>query len=292
MWERAVNLTISNIPAISAIYYALLQGGYEYYPLDRDHAHADVIQSFAHGSRALPFFDGARQHSCDVNAFWPRAALLETVTFYLYPDFSEFADVEGFRRQVLSAGNIVPAEKGPAFWAWVKDFPAALRDVIQRSDFLDYLAWENQWIARQNEIHRSDLMQLEESLKACMDAYQSPVRHVRIVLSAIKCVYASDYHWTEDGFLFSSGAFRMDSVLHEFLHHVVHPIVLQHSQVILSQKRTYSGLDASYNLSNSPQGQLNAFEEHLVRSLTAKLLPGVSPPDINAVLMECLAERR
>ncbi len=67
--------TITNIPAISAIYYALLQGGYEYYPLDRDHAHADVIQSFAHGSRALPFFDGARQHSCDVYAYWPRAAL-------------------------------------------------------------------------------------------------------------------------------------------------------------------------------------------------------------------------
>ena len=41
-----MELTITNIPAISAIYYALLQCGYEFYPIERDAATVEALRGF------------------------------------------------------------------------------------------------------------------------------------------------------------------------------------------------------------------------------------------------------
>lgn len=41
-----MELTIMNIPAISAIYYALLQCGYEFYAIERDAATVEALRGF------------------------------------------------------------------------------------------------------------------------------------------------------------------------------------------------------------------------------------------------------
>ena len=41
-----MELTITNIPAISAIYYALLQCGYEFYAIERDAATVEALRGF------------------------------------------------------------------------------------------------------------------------------------------------------------------------------------------------------------------------------------------------------
>lgn len=87
---------------------------------------------------------------------------------------------------------------------------------------------------------------IQECLEICTSRYHSPVREIRICLNPVKCVYASDYHLTEDGFVFSSGAFRTDSVIHEFLHHVVHPTVAEQKDMILKHRQVNDQLDQSY----------------------------------------------
>ncbi len=76
-----LELKITNIPEISAIYYALLQFGYEYYPIERENEHIDVIRRFVLPHCVPNFFKNTKQTTCDVYSYWPRAAILETATF-------------------------------------------------------------------------------------------------------------------------------------------------------------------------------------------------------------------
>lgn len=171
----------------------------------------------------------------------------------------------------MSAGNISDAERGPSFWEWIVFFPRELKKVLLSDSFKNYMKWENQWIKQQNILHKNQL----EFLKSCMDFcekyYYSPVKSVQLVLSPIKCVYSSDYHIVDDRFIFCSGAFKIDSVIHEFLHHVVHPTVTKCKSHILAGKQNYENIDDSYYLAGDENGMLNAFEEFAVRSLTKKI---------------------
>lgn len=76
--------SLSGCPAISAIYFALLQNGYDFYAIERDLLTVNRLDSFASSDRgAYPFFSEVRQNTCAVYPYWPRAALLETAAFYL-----------------------------------------------------------------------------------------------------------------------------------------------------------------------------------------------------------------
>ncbi|MBR4942303.1 MAG: hypothetical protein IKZ19_09935 [Clostridia bacterium] len=109
-----------------------------------------------------------------------------------------------------------------------------------------------------------------------------------MVLSAVKCVYSSDYHVVGDSFICSSGRFNVGSVIHEFLHQVVHSEVTENKDLILSGKRKYEGIDPSYFLGSDDKGFLNAFEEYLVRALTQKVMNGSLPADLGRYIREIL----
>lgn len=280
-------ITISNIPEISAIYFALLQCGYDFYDIERADEHVQTIKSFYATNTAVPFFCATKQSTCEVYPYWPRAAMLEEATFYLSCDKARFAHFDVFQKRILSAGNISDIERNQLLWDWIIGFPQALNSIIDNAQFIKYLEWENQWIQMQNKNRCNDQILLEKYLSFCTEEYHSPVRSIQIVLSPIKCVYSSDYYLIDDRFIFSSGAFRVESVLHEFLHHVVHPAVMRHKEQILERKRCYHGIDTSYYLSGDDNGQLNAFEEFAVRSLTKKFISGTQPNDLDKyIIME------
>ena len=81
-------ITITCIREISAIYFALLQCGYDYYSIERSRNHNGRIQSFIGTEDVPPFFYGIKQDTCEVYPYWPRAAILETASFYLSADHS------------------------------------------------------------------------------------------------------------------------------------------------------------------------------------------------------------
>ena len=273
-------IEISSIPAVSAIYFALLQCGYDYYSFERSAEHTNAIKMFRETDTALEFFSEIKQNTCAVYPYRPRAAMLESATFYIHPDMNDFTDIERYRDFIMSAGNITDDERGLSFWEWIVLFPRELKKVLLSDSFKNYMKWENQWIQQQNILHKNQLEFLKSCIDFCVKYYYSPIKRVQLVLSPIKCVYSSDYHIIGDCFLFSSGAFKIDSVIHEFLHHVVHPTVTKCKSYILAGKQKYKDIDASYYLTGDESGRLNAFEEFAVRSLTKKFQEGIFPTDL------------
>lgn len=277
-------MQIAIIPKISAIYYALLQCGYEYYRIERGNEHIDTIRKFALPQCAPTFFLGTRQTTCEVYPYWPRAAILETATFYLLPDCAGYENFDSFRNTIMRAGNIAEHERSVELWNWLVEFPSALKAVLASSGFKDYLKWEQQWIAEQTRIHEKELRLIRACVDRCAKQYHSPVQNVQVVINPIKCVYSADYHMKDNCFVFSSGAFRAESVVHEFLHHVIHTLVSVLEERILQVPCQYPGINNSYYLSGDDAGKYNAFEEYAVRELTKCVMDGNYPSDIMVYL--------
>ncbi len=275
----ACELRISQNMRISAIYYALLQSGYEYAHLDRDVKHTEALAAFAY-EEGFPFFDGVRQSSCEVYPYWPRAALLETASFHVADESPIFREKAVLQRKIMSMSNVANAERDESFWMWLADFPPVLHEVLKNTHFLRYLEWEKTWIDQQNTLHAEALKRIARCVEICAEKYRSPMWQIRMVINPIKCVYSADYHLQGECFVFTSGRLQETSVIHEFLHHVVHPVVVQHRELIMQDDRLYPGIDASYY----EAGRLNAFEEHLVRELTQRAMQDALPDNLPAFL--------
>ena len=281
---------IIQLPKISAVYYGLLQSGYDFYAPERSAGHIRDIGAYRGRELSNAFFSGARQNTCEVYPYWPRAFIMESASFFLNDSNTGFRDFGTLRRKILSAGNISERERDESLWKWLEGFPRAVASVLSDGSFAGYLEWEREWIAGQERIHRGEVSLIRECLETCTGRYHSPVREIRVCLNPIKCVYSSDYHLADGCFIFSSGAFRADSIIHEFLHHVVHPAVEERKAMILKRRPVNEQLDDSYYLSGDDCGVLNAFEETVVRSLTEEVMKGKYPGDLSAYLESVLAE--
>lgn len=284
------SLSITNIPSISAIYFALLQSGYDYYSLGRTQKQIEEVKSFYNPKLFCDFFSEAKQNTCATYSFWPRAALLESAVFYITDDITDFSDFEAYKEFVLSATNLQNEERDENFWSWVDDFPTELRKVVYSDSFNKYLLWENSWIAQQNKENEKDLITLEGILGICAGYYHTKIKGLKIVLSPIKCACSSDYHIIDGHFIFSSGKFSLESVTHEFLHHIVHPYILKNIDAILMSRNHFDCIDSSYYLSDKENGKLNAFEECLVKALTKDFINGNYPNSLDDYVISLINE--
>lgn len=284
------NISITNIPTISAIYFALLQSGYDYYSLGRTEEQLETVKSFYNPEFCSNFFSQTKQNTCETYLYWPRAALLESAVFYLDGDLKQFSDFEAYKNFVVSASNLQDIERNENFWEWISYFPMELSKVINNEYFKKYLIWENTWIERENQTNAENLITLQEIIKTCISKYNAQISNIKIVLSPIKCAYSSDYHFVNGEFIFSSGQFSLESVVHEFLHHVVHTYILKNKNQILASKKHFDCIDSSYYLSDSENGKLNAFEEYLVKALTRDFIYKTPPDDLDKYIVYLLNE--
>ena len=276
--------SVIQLPNISAIYYALLQSGYDFYAFDRSPEHIAALHGFLCEEHLPAFFSETRQSTCDVYPFWPRAAILETASFYLDKNISCLINYEHFYHKIMSANNISEEERSNSLWKWIAAFPTALRTVIESNGFKAYLDWETVWTASYIESQSSELARIRECLDNCISRYKSPVTTIQLLINPIKCVYSADYHLLQSEFIYSSGALNASSVIHEFLHQILHPYIVQEKDMILSRGIPCSNIDQSYLLSGDQAGKLNAFEESAVRALTSDILQGQYPFDLSKYL--------
>lgn len=275
-------LSISNNAAISAIYFALLQCGYDFYSIKHDAPTVNMLNSFIMSDNSeYGFFSEVRQNTCEVYPYWPRAAMLETATFYIDLTRVCFVDFDAYKSNILSAKNISDIERNEIFWNWILQFPAALKDVFHSNCFSRYLEWENAWIEDQNKKYQTNLRRIEDILVTCKEKFNSPFQSIQVVLNPIKCTYSADYHLKDETFIFCSGALSEESVIHEFIHHSVHPVVENRKDEILRCNFVNLNLDASYYLNGSEAGKLNAFEEYMVRKLTDMIVSGDVPKNLD-----------
>lgn len=287
---KTMNVSITNIPAISAIYYALLQSGYDYYSFGRTQEQIETIKSFYNSKLFYNFFSRTKQSTCKTYSYWPRAALLETAVFYMDADLAQFSDFESYKAFVMTASNLQDIERDENFWSWIADFPKELNKVINSESFNRYLIWENTWIEEQNKANTENLKTFQDIIKTCISHYNAKISNIKIALSPIKCAYSSDYHFVDGQFIFSSGEFKLESVTHEILHHIVHPMVQEHKDKIVIWDNHYDGIDSSYYHSDNDSGKMNAFEEFLVRSLTKEFLENTQTTDLKEYICKLLDE--
>ena len=131
------NLSISKD---TAIYFALLQCGYDFYSIGRDAPTVKKLGDFImNDSSKYGFFSGVKQNTCEVYPYWPRASMLETATFYIDLSRACFIDFDAYKSNILSAKNISDMERDGAFWDWILHFPTALKAIIQSNCFSYYL---------------------------------------------------------------------------------------------------------------------------------------------------------
>lgn len=278
------------VSEISAIYYALLQKGYDYYQPERERGHIRAIEGFIGPEAAVPpFFADVRQTTCQVYPFWPRAALLEEAALHLLAG-KEIGENSAFYRRVMSASNLSDVERGPALWRWIVDLPGALEEVLADEGFRRYLQWEQTWVREEALRCKEEFSRLKEILLICKERYRSPIERVRLVIQPIKCVYASDHYRLGEELFFCSGGLRGDSVIHEYLHHLIHPCLSVVKTRVTESQTAYPGIDKSYYLDRGPAGRLNAFGEYAVRRLTERVLSGDYPAALPDFLEEAAAQ--
>lgn len=286
--RNTAQITISNIPEISAIYFALLQSGYDYYAMERKQDHISYIQKYIDADNSTPFFAKVKQNTCKVYPYWPRAALLESASIFLNKETFQWYSFNEYKDFVMSAKNIQVQDRDESFWKWVQSFPIELEKIISNDKFKQYFNWENNWIQEQERRYKDELLSLYNRLDFCIKHYDAQFKKVQIVLSAIKCVYSCDYHTHGENFIFSSGGFDIDAVLHEYLHHIVHPMVSQYAKILINKNLCFDGIDSSYYLLNDENGIVNAFEEYAVRCLTESFKGGTPPTDLAKYIEELI----
>jgi hypothetical protein len=174
------------------------------------------------------------------------------------------------------------------FLEWVREFPSALQKVMTSNDFKIYLQWEESWISQQNKLLKHNLQIVQKILDICKQRYNSAVNKISIILNPIKCTYSSDYIKMGDELYFILGSFRIESIIHEYLHHVVHHFILKYNEFVLKHTAAYPGIDQSYYLNGDINGKLNAFEEFIVRKLTLDISNMCFPLDLDEYIKECL----
>lgn len=249
--------------------------------LDMTQSTVSELRSFiVPDSGKYSFFSEIRQNTCEVYPYWPRAAMLETATFYMDLPRACFVDFDAYRSKILSAKNISDIERNEIFWNWIVRFPTALKDVFQSNCFSRYLEWENTWIEAQNKKHQTILRRIEDILVLCKERFHSPFQSIQVVPNPIKCIYSADYHLKDETFIFCSGALSEESIIHEFIHHSVHPVIENRKHEILRCNLVNLDLDVSYYLNGGEAGKLNVFEEYMVRELTDNILSGDVPENL------------
>lgn len=281
-------IQIQNILAISAIYFALLQTGYDFYKYEKSHEVIDMLSNFRDSQNKLGFFCSARQDTCEVYPYWPRASILETAVFYIDFTSFQFREFTKFKTHIMSMDNLKKEERNADFWNWIVGFPAALKQVLSDKNFQAYFEWECGWIKQQNCAYAEALDTVQKYFDVCGQRYHLPVTDIQIVLNPIKCAYSADYHIFGNSMLFTSGVFRAEAVLHELLHPIAHHIVISNREEVLRCDLSDLEIDKSYYLTNDDVGRLNAFEEYFVRRLTARMVADFPPQDLSDFLAEIL----
>ncbi len=277
-------------PRIAAIYFALHHCGYAFERPGRDAAHLRAVRLHAGTADVPVFFSAVKQSTCEVYPYWPRAAILEAAVCHLRDDGEGYRSEAALQAHIRSAANITDAERDERLWAWLSGFPAALHAVLDSSAFQHYLAWLQAWTVAQQAAAQPALSSLSRSIDWCRRRFPAPVQDIQIVIDPIKCIYSADHHLMNGHFLFCSGRMQAASILHELLHPLVHPMIQPLAPAILETPRSYPELDASYLLAGDAAGQLNAFEEHAVRHLTADLLQQQFPSDLSHYLLQLLEQ--
>lgn len=268
LWELmvlgALNFNISSKRELNAIYFGLLLSGYEYAAINKPKEINDIIhkiENYNALNNTRDFFSLAKSNTCEVYPFWPRAALLETALFFMTHGM---LDIEKYSKYVNNRTNITAEERNNEFYEWIKAFPTHLHSVMEDKLFQEV---DETLTTFTNAMEISEsAMKLTDKLSSFSLPTDKEIKKLSVIICPIKCCYSADYFTSGSEMFVILGDYLPHSVVHEYLHLVVYPLIQKHKAQILSlHKNKRFEIDPSYYMSSDETGILNAYEEHIVR---------------------------
>jgi hypothetical protein len=260
-------MDITSNTDINAIYFGVSLSNYgEYSCIDKSKDIIEMtskIQACDELDNVRRYFMNARQNTCEEYPFWPRLALLESATFFIKENSFE---VEKYYDFVRCRPNLTDQERNESFFSWVNDFPKHLDEIRSNGLFQEINAQIGNIVNRLSENVVSKIDVLKDMLNTLSMDIVIDISTLSVIICPLKCVYSADYFTSGTKMSVILGEFLPHSIVHEYLHLIVHPLVLNHKDAIISQfgLRLYD-VSKSYYLGNDENGFINAFEEHIVR---------------------------
>lgn len=284
-----LSIEIKSNTEINAIYFGVALSGYEYSDISKS-AYiielAERVKNYQGLSDAKSFFSNARQNSCDVYPFWPRAALLETAAFYIDDTRFKFNEYCAY---VNSRPNLTEDEKSDDFFRWIRDFPKYLNQIKANHFFQEINNQFENAVKRLSTDSEVQKVRTIENLNILANDIVLDISTISVIICPLKCIYAADYFIAGSEMSVILGDFIPHSVIHEYLHLIIHPKIKSHKGVILSQLDSSKlDLPRSYFLGNDESGLLNAFEEHIVRIVSSSITDDAEV-NVDQIIMSELA---
>ncbi len=218
------------LPAVSAIYWALLQNGYSAFDMERDEQTVNHVR----GARIkwtldADFWRETAMYPQFAYPWNPRAGMLEEATLYINQRQGEWADWDGFRAKLLADTKVTCETSDPALWPWLERFPMMLKRVMDERVFQEYLRWETAWALEQT-LREADVLRHLEAVMDALKGYYGLETDLRIVRSAIKCVYASDYFLKDNTLYAVTGLYNIKMIVYQLSRLVVVPAMQKNAE--------------------------------------------------------------
>ena len=261
-----LNINISSNNYINAIYFGLVISGYEYSDINKSDAIIELssqIKNYSGLDSIKQYFGFARQKTCEPYPFWPRAALLESITFFIS---GHGADFDKYYEYVKSLPNLTEEERNDDFFSWVRDFPEYLNEIKVNSFFNEIDRQIKDMVNKISTDTAAKRVRITDTLNTITDR-EIDISAISVVICPLKCIYSADYFARGSEMSVILGDFLPNSILHEYMHLIIHPEIMKYRKAILSLfGNKLFDIDKSYYLNNDENGFINAFEEHIVRT--------------------------
>lgn len=268
-------IEVMNSTAINAIYFGLISSGYGYADIQKPNEILKLIKPIKenHLSKTInDFFSEAHQSTCRVYPYWPRAALMETATFFINDEAFAYSR---YYNEVMNFTNLIDGEREEHFWNWIKRFPSMLNGILMNKKFQEINEYIKKWILTNSKTYENKIATIEQSLIKLVASEGKEVQPIKVIISPLKCIYSADYQVYNGELFVVLGDFLPNSIVHECIHPIVHLHIIELKTDILRcfGSKTFN-IDKSYYLNKDEDGFINAFEENIVRKVTELVVNG------------------
>lgn len=228
-----------NNTAINAIYFGLISAGYNYADIEKTDEIIrliKIIREKQSSKAANDFFSKAYQYTCRAYPYWPRAALMEKATFFINDLYNtDTFDYLRYHNEVMNLPNLMDSERDESFWSWIKEFPNTLKEILRDKKFHQIDEYIKKWISINSKTFENKRDAIEQSLTKLAISEGKEIQPIKVIISPLKCIYSADYQVSEGNLFIVLGDFLPNSIVHECIHSMVHPHVVELREDILKK---------------------------------------------------------
>jgi hypothetical protein len=281
---------VSNLE-INAIYFGLILSGYEYSSIEKSSNVLSIINdiiTYPGLDDIKQYFARTRQKTCEAYPFWPRAALLETATFFIDNEGLSF---DAYADYVNSRPNLSVMERDEDFFLWVQEFPKYLKVIKTNRFFREINKRLSDIVTEIAGVASMDVLELVSALDLLANGTTIDVSSLSVAICPLKCIYSADYYVSGAEMSVILGDFLPHSIIHEYMHLIVHPNIFKYKESILSiPKSKQLTAVGTYDISEATNSFIYDFEECIVRTAT-NLVLDKSEVNIEQIIQSELDER-